>query len=111
MSATVDCTLPVPLLISSLLCCNSCCQQLLAVKHPLNLTEQTVKTNVILLIGLRTLCFKTVEKLREVFNVRVAARHRLAQAQEEPAGWGSFSRFCLRSQNFFLQNRVKILEF
>ena len=33
-------------------------------------------------------------------------RHR----KEESAGWGRFSRFCIRSQNF-LQNKVKILEF
>ena len=51
--------------------------------------------------GLPTLCFKKVWKLRGVLNIRVTAGHRSAQAQEEPAGWGRFSRFCLESQKFF----------
>ena len=42
-----------------------------------------------------------VWKLREVPNVRVTTGHKPAQAQKEPAGWGRFSRFCLKSQNFF----------
>ena len=51
--------------------------------------------------GLPTLYFKNVWKLREVLNVRVTAGHRPAQAQKEPAGWGRFSRFCLKSRNLF----------
>ena len=47
---------------------------------------------------LPTLCFEKVKKLREVLNVRVTAGHRPAQAQEEPAEWGRFLSFCLRSQ-------------
>ena len=50
--------------------------------------------------GLPTLCFKKVWKLCGVVNVRITMGHRPAQAQEEPAGWGRFSRFCLESLNF-----------
>ena len=46
-------------------------------------------------------CFKKIWKLCEVLNVRVTTGHRPAQAQEEPAGWEGFSRFCLGSQKFF----------
>ena len=53
---------------------------------------------------------KKVRKLREVLNVRVTAGHRPAQAQEEPAGWERFSRFCLKSQKF-LQNKIRFFEF
>ena len=40
--------------------------------------------------GLPTMCFKKVWKRREVLNVRVAANHTPAQAQEEPAGGALF---------------------
>ena len=43
--------------------------------------------------GLPTFCFKKVWKLRNVLNVRVAANHRPAQAQELPAEWGAFPIF------------------
>ena len=51
--------------------------------------------------GLPTLCLKKVWKLREALNVLVTVGHRPAQVQEEPAGWGHFPRFCLKTQNFF----------
>ena len=59
--------------------------------------------------GLPTLCFKKVWKLREVLNIRVTADYRLAQAQEKPAGWVRFSRFCLNVTKNFLQKESKFL--
>ena len=56
------------------------------------------------------MCLKKVWKLHEVLNVRFTAGYRPAQAQEEPAGWGRFSRFGLESQKFF-DNIVKVLDF
>ena len=53
------------------------------------------------LAELPTLCLKKVWKLGEVLGIRVTAGHWPAQAQEEPDGWGRFSRFCLESQKFF----------
>ena len=61
--------------------------------------------------GLPTLCFKKVWKLREVLNVRVAAGHRPAQAQE-PAGWWRFSvlseitEFFCKMESKFLNSKV-----
>ena len=60
--------------------------------------------DVLVEAGLPRLCFKKVWKLYEVLNIRVTAGHRPAQAQE-PAGWGHFSLFCLKSQNFFAKYR------
>ena len=68
------------------------------------------KNNDSICTGLTTSRFKKVWKLREVFNVCVTAGNRPAQAQEEPAGWGPFSRF-VWGHGIFLQNKVKILEF
>ena len=59
--------------------------------------------------GLLTLCFKRVWKLYEVLNLRVTGDHRPAQAQEGPAGWGPFFRFCPGSQNFFCKIESKCL--
>ena len=61
--------------------------------------------------GLPTLCFKKVWKLCEVLNVRVTAGHRPARAQEEPARWGCFSRFCKKSQKYFCKIELKFLNF
>ena len=52
---------------------------------------------------------KQVWKLCEVVNVRVTVGHRAAQAQEGPAGWGRFSRFCRRLQEFFCKMESKFL--
>ena len=59
--------------------------------------------------GLPTLCFKKVWKLCGVVNVRITMGHRPAQAQEEPAGWGRFSRFYLKLPNFFCKIESKFL--
>ena len=66
--------------------------------------------------GLPTFCFKNVWKLCEVLDVHVTAvhrpsRHRPSQAQEVPAGIGRSSCFCMDQPNFFLKNKVKVLEF
>ena len=45
--------------------------------------------------------FQKMLEIRNVRTVRFTAGHRPAQAQEAPAGWGRFSRFCLKSQSFF----------
>ena len=52
---------------------------------------------------------KKVWKLREVLNVRVTTGHRLAQAQEEPAGWRRLPRFCLEFTKIFYNIESKFL--
>ena len=44
-----------------------------------------------------------------MLNVRVTTGHRPAQAQEKLTGWKRFSRFCLKSQNFFCKIESKFL--
>ena len=71
-----------------------------------NCIENEIQTVIAVFVclvfsGLLTLCLKKVWKLCEVLNVHFTTGHRPAQAQEEPAGWGRFSHFCLKSQNFF----------
>ena len=61
--------------------------------------------------GLPKLCLKKVSKLPEVLNIRITAGHRSAKTQEKTVRWGHFSRSCLKSQKFCLQNRVKIHKF
>ena len=42
-----------------------------------------------------------------MLNVGVTAGPRNAQAYEEQVGWGSISRFCLKSQKFFCKIESK----
>ena len=46
-------------------------------------------------------------KIRKV--PQVTTDHRLAEAQEEPAGWGCFFRFGLDSQKFFCEIESEFL--